>query len=104
MNHSDNDEKESGPVNYVRLLLSCLTIGNCFGYAFLYRLTRKQYFLRLLTKHPFISSFDTVVAGIGYSFIGDFITKMCGVYSNIVFNGYLGYVNYRMLKAIKNNC
>lgn len=71
-----------------------LTIANCFLYAGLYLFTHHRNYIH---DHPFRSAFVIVFDGIIYTIPMDIVSHICPPYSSIVFNGVLGYVNYRML-------
>lgn len=88
-------------VNYIRWILGFITIVNCFGYSFLYRMLENPDYLRTIINHPFKSSVATILDGVGYTLIGGFISQLCGVYSSVIFNGFMIYVNLFIFKQMK---
>lgn len=86
-----------------------LTLINCFSYATLYYvyknadsheniLTRT---IQKLINNPFESIFSMILDGTIYSIGGSILSNFYPYYSSILFNGFMMFVNYRLVRSIK---
>lgn len=76
-----------------------ITLFNCFLYSILFTISGKND-MSTIIERPFKYSTNILLNGILYGMVGNVISNLVPNYSNILFNGVLGYVNYTLYKKL----
>lgn len=95
--------------NFILKTCKCLTLINCFSYATLYYLQKNSdaddniqtLSVQKIINKPFRSISSMIFDGSIYSIGGSMLSNFYPYYSSILFNGFMLFVNYKMLKSMK---
>lgn len=83
--------------NFIRALDFAIFL-NCFTYVILFKMRQKPNLLKEIEKDPISTCADVTIEGTMFSLAGLVVSNIFPPQSNILFNGFLLYVNYTKWK------